>query len=263
MGDDRPGVELAGAEEPTHLVPGLVHLAAGHAIEREALEDHIARKVDLGGSAGRSQQVHPPAQAGGRERLRVAAGMTAHLADQVHAVPPGQLPDPGEHVVAAGLRVTCAPMARASSSRMGLKSLAITSDAPAARATPTAKQPIGPQPSTSTVLPGTRASSTVWTALPMRVHDGADLGGNPVEPHDVGGGHGDVVGEGAVPIHPDDLGALAEVRRSQSALEAVAAHDVALRGDQVTHGEKPGRLGLAAELHDLSGELMADRPPAA
>ena len=34
-------------------------------------------------------------------------------------------------------------------------------------ATPTAKQPIGPHPRTSTVLPGTRASSTVCTALPI------------------------------------------------------------------------------------------------
>ena len=50
---------------------------------------------------------------------------------------------------------------------MALKSLAMTSEAPAARATPTAKQPIGPQPSTSTVLPGTAASSTVCTALPI------------------------------------------------------------------------------------------------
>ena len=67
-----------------------------------------------------------------------------------------------------GSRVTCAPMVRASSSRRGLRSLAITSAAPAARATPTAKQPIGPQPITSTRLAATiRPSSTVCTALPV------------------------------------------------------------------------------------------------
>ncbi len=44
----------------------------------------------------------------------------------------------------------------------------MTSEAPAARATPTAKQPIGPQPRTSTALPGTLPpSSTVWTAFPI------------------------------------------------------------------------------------------------
>ena len=63
--------------------------------------------------------------------------------------------------------MTWAPIRLARSSRIGLKSLAITSEAPAARATPTAKHPIGPQPSTSTVLPGTSDSSTVWTALPI------------------------------------------------------------------------------------------------
>ena len=48
VGDDGAGVELAGAEEAPHLVPGLVHLAAGDAVEGESLEDHVAGEVHLG-----------------------------------------------------------------------------------------------------------------------------------------------------------------------------------------------------------------------
>ena len=159
--------------------------------------------------------------------------------------------------------MTWAPIAQASSSRRGLKSLAMTSDAPAARATPTAKQPIGPQPSTSTVLPGTVGLEDGVDRVAHRIHDGADLGGDSVELHHVRGRHRDVVGEGAVAVDADDPGALAEVSRAQPALEAVPADDVAFRGDRVAHGEQPLALGLAAELDDLSRELVADRPPAA
>ena len=40
-------------------------------------------------------------------------------------------------------------------------------EAPAARQIPTAKIPIGPQPVTSTVLPGIGAVRAVWNALPI------------------------------------------------------------------------------------------------
>src|SRR5439155_1385973 len=62
--------------------------------------------------------------------------------------------------------MTCAPMVRASSRRLGFTSDAMTFAAPAARATPTAKQPIGPHPTMNTVLPDTSAVSTAWKALP-------------------------------------------------------------------------------------------------
>src|SRR5439155_866707 len=64
------------------------------------------------------------------------------------------------------LMMTCAPMVRASSRRLGFTSDAMTFAAPAARATPTAKQPIGPHPTMNTVLPDTSAVSTAWKALP-------------------------------------------------------------------------------------------------
>src|SRR5213082_490259 len=65
------------------------------------------------------------------------------------------------------LMMTCAPMVRASSRRLGFTSDAMTFAAPAARATPTAKQPIGPHPTMNTVLPDTSAVSTAWKALPI------------------------------------------------------------------------------------------------
>ena len=91
-----------------------------------------------------------------------------------------------------------------------------------------------------------------------RVHDGADLGGDAIEAHDVRGRHRDELGEGPVPVHADDLGALAQVGRAQTALEAVAADDVALRCHQVADRKQPCRRRLAAELDDLAGELVAD-----
>ncbi len=139
----------------------------------------------------------------------------------------------------------------------------MTSEAPAARATPTAKQPIGPQPSTRTALPRDVALEDGVDGVAHRVHDGADFGGNAVELHHVGGRHRDVVGEGAVAVHADDLGPLAEVAAAGAALEAVPADDVAFGGDQVAHGEEPGRVRLRAQLDDLAGELVADRRPAA
>ena len=51
---------------------------------------------------------------------------------------------------------------------MGFTSLAMIAEAPAAFAIPTAKMPIGPQPVTSTVAPGSCVPwSAVWKAFPI------------------------------------------------------------------------------------------------
>ena len=90
-----------------------------------------------------------------------------------------------------------------------------------------------------------------------RIHDGADIGRDAVELHDVGGRHRDVFGEGAVAVDADDLSAVAEVGVAGAALEAVAADDVAFGGDQVAHGEEAAGRRLRAELGDLASELVA------
>ena len=139
-----------------------------------------------------------------------------------------------------------------------MKSLAITSEAPAARATPDREAADRSAAEHQHGAAGHLGLEHGVHRVAHRVHDGADLGRDAVELHDVGGRHRDVLGEGAVPVHADDLGALAEVGRAQPALQAVAADDVALGGHQVAHGEQPGGLGLAAELDDLARELVAD-----
>ena len=155
-------------------------------------------------------------------------------------------------------------MACASASRVGLKSLAMTSAAPAARATPTAKQPIGPQPSTSTLAARHHlALEHRVDGVAHRVHDGADLGGDAVQLHHVRGRHRDVLGERAVAIHADDLGAPAEVGVAQPALQAVAADDVAFGRHQVAHGEQAGRRGIPAQFGDLARRTRARSRPAA
>ena len=154
--------------------------------------------------------------------------------------------------------MTCAPICWARSRRIGLKSLAITSDAPAARATPTAKQPIGPQPSTSTVLPGTSASSTVWTALPS---------GSMMAPTSVGMPSSRMTFEAGIAMNsanaPSRSTPMIWVRWHRCA--APRRHwrqwPQTMWPSAVTRsptGKQPRGLGFAAELDDLAGELVAD-----
>src|SRR5688500_20253428 len=63
MGDDGPRIELTRADEPEHDVPGVVHSPSGHSIQREALEDDVAREVHLGRATRRAQQVPAAAEA--------------------------------------------------------------------------------------------------------------------------------------------------------------------------------------------------------
>jgi hypothetical protein len=62
--------------------------------------------------------------------------------------------------------VTWAPIFLASSSLKARTSVANTMRAPTARATATAQQPMGPEPTTATLRPATSPESVVWTALP-------------------------------------------------------------------------------------------------
>src|SRR5690606_38937671 len=93
-----------------------------------------------------------------------------------------------------------------------------------------------------------------------RVHDRPDVGRDPVKLHHVGGWHRDIIGERAVTIDTDDLGADTEVRIAGAAWNAVAADDVTLRGNHVTSCKKPVCLRLGSEVDNLSGELVADNP---
>src|SRR5206468_10503085 len=99
MSDYRPGIHLAGPEQATHLLPGLIHLPPGDAVEREPLEDDVPGEVDLGSLAGCAQQIDSTAEACRGKGLSMAARMAAHLADQIHTVAGGELANPCEHVI--------------------------------------------------------------------------------------------------------------------------------------------------------------------
>src|SRR5439155_203349 len=66
------------------------------------------------------------------------------------------------------------------------------------------------------------------------VHDRPNGGGDGVQGKHVGDGHRDVLGERPVPVHADDAGVAADVPVAGAALEAVAAHDVSLGGDELS-----------------------------
>src|SRR5512140_806868 len=47
MSDDRLRIELAGAKEPRHLMPCVVHLPSHHTVDGDSLEDDFLWQVDL------------------------------------------------------------------------------------------------------------------------------------------------------------------------------------------------------------------------
>src|SRR2546422_7643812 len=86
------------------------------------------------------------------------------------------------------------------------------------------------------------------------VHDGPDFRRDAVEAQHVGGGHHDVLGEGAVAVHSDDARIATDVAVAGAALQTVAAHEVALGGHQSTRLEVGDTV---AERDDLPRELLA------
>ena len=91
----------------------------------------------------------------------------------------------------------------------------------------------------------------------QRIHDSADLGGDSVEFDDVGSRHDDEIGERAVSIHPDDLGAPAEVAVAQAALQAVSADDMTFGGDEIAHREQVVLRRFLAQLGDFGRQTRA------
>ena len=239
-------------------MPGLVHLAAGDAVEGKALEDHVAREIHFGGSAGCTEEVHSSAQPSGRERLGVTARVAAHLADEIHAITAGELENAGEDVVAPGIERDVSAHRAGQFEPAGVEVAGDDERRTGGASDAHRKAADRPAAEYEHGAPGDRGLQNGVDGVAHRIHDRADLGGDSVELHHVRCRHRDVVGERAVAIDADDLRALAEVSGAQPALEAVPADDVAFRGYRVSHREQLLALGLAAELDDLSGKLVAD-----
>ena len=94
-------------------------------------------------------------------------------------------------------------MVRASSSRYCSVSVAITSEAPAALAMPTAHRPIGPQPVTRTLRPSIGSTKAAWTALPIGSCSATTAGSSPFDSMAFASGMTTLLGEPAVDMDPD------------------------------------------------------------
>ena len=258
VGNDRPGIELTAAQESAHLVPGLVHLPAGDTIEGQAFEDHVAREIHFGGSAGRTEEVDSSAESRGGKCLGVTARVAAHLADQVDAISAGELEDPGEHIIAAGIQRDVGAHRAGQFEPAGVEVAGDDERRTGGAGDAHRKAADRAAAEHEDGAAGDRGFENGVDGVAHRIHDRADFGGDSIELHHVRCGHRDVVGKRAVAVDADDPGALAEMGRAQAALETVPADDVAFRGYRVSNGEQLFALGLPAELDDLSGKLMAD-----
>src|SRR6185312_5458881 len=83
--DDRCRIELAGAEEPRHLNPGVVHLPTHDSVDGDSLEDHLGRKVYIDRFGGDAEHLNPAANAHESEGLMDRRGHAGHLEYDVGA----------------------------------------------------------------------------------------------------------------------------------------------------------------------------------
>ena len=239
-----------------HLVPGLVHLPAVDALQREHVEDdrgevdrHLARRDPEQGDRGR----RAPSPAAGRGAPRPGRTSRARRrSPRSSRARAGSRRSPSS----VGSTAAVAPICSASSRRYGFGSVTTTWRAPAWRATATAMQPIGPAPVTSTSSPSTGNVSAVWTALPngSKIAATSSSTPGPVVP-DVGHRQRDVLGERARPLHAEPDRVRAEVPPAGHAVAAAAADDVPLAADDVARVEV---AHVRADLDDLADELVPD-----
>ena len=150
-----------------HLVPGLVHLAAVDALDREHVEDD---RVEVDRDLAR------------RDPEQRDAAAVRHVVDDRRAARPRCPTSRARRRSPPSCRARAARRARsrlarvdapasrpcrcASSSRYGFRSVTTTWRAPAWRTTAAAMQPIGPAPVMSTSSPSTGNASAVCTAFP-------------------------------------------------------------------------------------------------
>ena len=168
VGYNRGRIELAGPNEPPHLLPGIVHPSAGYTVYGEPFEDHVPGEIDLGRAAGCSQHVHPSAGTDHGKGLGVAARMPTHFADDVGPIATGQLIDPAHDVFAGGVEDRVGSHLLRDIAPGGIQIAREHEGGTGGTRIPTAKQPIGPQPTTITTLPASSPPSrTVWTAFPI------------------------------------------------------------------------------------------------
>jgi len=185
------------------------------------------------------------------------ARVSAHFANQVDAVPIGQLSNPAQHVIRSGIERHMGSHCAGKIQSLGVEvagenergaggtshAHGKASDWSAAQHQHGTARNIGLQHGVDCVA--------------QRIHDGSDLSRDAVQLHHVGGRHHDIIGKGSVPVYTDDLGPATEVSIAEAALKAMAADDVPLCGDEIAHPEQAVGACAGTQLGDFSGELMA------
>src|SRR5581483_6297856 len=238
-----------------HLVPGLVHLAAVDALDREHVEDDRV-EADRHLAGGDPEQRDPAAVGHVREHAPERVGVAGHLESDVEALrhpelaldvvqlalahvdrerrahPPGELEPVGVHVGHDDVART----------RMADDRARHAPDRPRAR--------------DQHVLAEHGERERRVDGVPERVEDRRDLlvDARPVVP-DVRHRQRDVLGERARPLDAEPDRVCAEVPPAGQAVPAAAADDMALAADEIADREV---ADVRAELDDLADELVAD-----
>src|SRR5690606_31463935 len=154
--------------------------------EREPLEDDVPGEVHLGGAAGGTEEVHSSGEPRRAEGGLVAVRVAAHLADQVNALPPGQVPDAPHDVHFGGIEADMSPHSPRELEPGGIE---VAGDHERSASRPGHAD--GEASDGAAAEYQHRAAGNVAAlqhgvhGVPHRVHDGPDLRGNAVELHHV------------------------------------------------------------------------------
>src|SRR5208282_2922465 len=79
----RMQIELAILEQRSHLIPGLVHAAAINALNRDALENNVFRKIQRDGLGSETEKGNASAAPHNVESCSNGVGMTGHFQHRV------------------------------------------------------------------------------------------------------------------------------------------------------------------------------------
>src|SRR6185503_1294882 len=198
----------------------------------------------------------PSSHASCRQGLSVPAGMPAHLADQIDTISPGQLANSSHHVIRSGIERDLGAHLPGELQPRWVEVAGYDQGGPRRPGNSHREAPDWAAAEHQDGAAGNLRLEHRVDGVAQRIHDRADLGGDPVEFDDVGSRHDDEIGERTVPIHPDDLGPPAEMAVAQAALQTVSAYDMTFRGDEIAHREQIVLRRFLAQLGDPAGKLM-------
>src|SRR5271157_403979 len=246
-------VKLVGLQQRGHLIPGLVHAASVNALHGRAFENHFFCEVEFDGAGGNSEQRHAATKTQDLESCSDRLGSPGHLQHDVHAGAASVVHHDAVYVVFLGIE-----------HEIGLHLLGdfaamlVHFQRENLRGSAGASHRDGEQPDRAAAGDGHAPGGDLAGQhrvhrVAQRIEDGrVFLRDGRIELPDVRLGNDDVLGEGAIRVHADDLHMLADVRFAGAALQALAAGHVHLGGNEVAFLDArhfvPDRFNRAAEL---------------